>query len=90
MSAPQKPEPLSWTWKPRQTFEVDIELTGQRLKATLDPSDRPAVAEGLARLADAVMGGSRHLVWRWEDGAEWDLDGNRICEAPEEAQSDAH
>lgn len=79
-------EPLSWAWKPLKKFSIDVELCGQHIVAELDAADREQVAEGLARLADAVMGQPRRLLWRWEDGALWDLDNGPI-ELPDSGRS---
>lgn len=79
-----KTDVVSWAWKPRSSFDIDLQIADERLIVTIDASNRVEVAESLARLADAVMGNPRTLIWRWDDGAEWDLTGNTIREAPDE------
>lgn len=76
----EKRDPCEWSWKPVPTFNLDLEIAGKRLVVDVNGADREAVALSLARLADAVMGDQRHLFWRWDDGAESDLDGNTILE----------
>lgn len=77
-------EACSWAWAPKSTFELDVMIGGKRLVTVIEGSEREQIAMSLARLADAVMGCTRHLFWRWSDGAESNLDGDTIKEAPDE------
>lgn len=60
--------PISWTWTPKERFEIALQIGPQVIVVEVEASDRVEVAMSLSRLAEAVHPRDDvRLLWKHPD-----------------------